>query len=286
MYFQTIPIDVDDIVDTAHVTGSDIATAVAIVVVAVLVAMIVRRLMRKWLLKIDGLPDAAASAVWRSTGYLIVFTGVMLALPWLGFQTQPVLLMMFFVALLVVFAGRPLLESFTAGIILQVRSPFGVGDLIQHGDFVGIVEETNARTTVIITPDGETVAITNAAMLSEPITNLSAEGARRTTVHVGVAYGTDLDTAVHVITRAVEGLGTVLDEPPPAIGVVDYEDSAIRIRVWCWHLPSMMDEFVARDQIIRSIDRSLATAGIVIAFPQRDVWLRKPSSDISCEEQS
>jgi small-conductance mechanosensitive channel len=95
-------------------------------------------------------------------------------------------------------------------------------------------------------------------------------------VNVGVAYGTDLDAALTVVTAAVTDLDLVLDEPQPTIGIISYEDSAIRIQVWCWHLPSMMDEFLARDQIIRSIDRALRDAHIVIAFPQRDVWLREP----------
>ena len=111
-------------------------------------------------------------------------------------------------------------------------------------------------------------------MIRVPITNLSAEGARRTEVNVGVAYGTNLDAAIAVVTEAISGLDRVLDEPAPTIGVFSYEESAIRIQVWCWHLPSMLDEFLARDQIIRSIDKALHEAGIVIAFPQRDVWLR------------
>jgi len=201
---------------------------------------------------------------------------VLIALPYLGFQSQPVLLILLVVAVLIFFASRPLLESFTAGLIIQARGPFGVGDLIQHEDYLGIVKETNGRTTIIVTPEGQTVAIPNISMLKAPITNLTAEGARRTTVNVGVAYGTDLDAALTVVTSAITGLDLVLDDPEPTIGIISYEDSAIRIQVWCWHLPSMMDEFLARDQIIRSIDRALRDAHIVIAFPQRDVWLRQP----------
>jgi small-conductance mechanosensitive channel len=210
------------------------------------------------------------------TGYLIVLIGVLIALPYLGFQSQPVLLILLVVAVLIFFASRPLLESFTAGLIIQARGPFGVGDLIQHEDHLGTVKETNGRTTIIVTPDGQTVAIPNISMLKAPITNLSAEGVRRTTVDVGVAYGTDLDAAIAVVTTAITDLDVVLDDPQPTIGIISYEESAIRIQVWCWHLPSMMDEFLARDQIIRSIDRALRAAHIVIAFPQRDVWLRSP----------
>jgi small-conductance mechanosensitive channel len=279
MYFQTIPVDVSEIVDAKDVTGSDVATAIVIIVVALLIAFATKRLIQKWLSSVDGLPEAARESLSRMTGYLIVLIGVLIALPYLGFQSQPVLLILLVVAVLIFFASRPLLESFTAGLIIQARGPFGVGDLIEHEDYLGIVKETNGRTTIIVTPDGQTVAIPNISMLKAPITNLTAEGARRTTVNVGVAYGTDLDAALTVVTAAVTDLDLVLDDPQPTIGIISYEDSAIRIQVWCWHLPSMMDEFLARDQIIRSIDRALRDAHIVIAFPQRDVWLREPPDD-------
>jgi small-conductance mechanosensitive channel len=276
MYFQTIPIDVNEIVDAESVTGRDAISAMLIIVAALLLAFAATRLTRKWLSSIEGLPEAARDSLSRMTGYLIVLVGVLIALPYLGFQSQPVLLILLVVAVLVFFASRPLLESFTAGLIIQARGPFLVGDLIQHEDHIGIVKETNGRTTIIVSPDGQTVAIPNISMLKAPITNLSAEGARRTTVNVGVAYGTDLDAALAVVRSAITGLDLVLDDPHPTIGIISYDDSAIRIQVWCWHLPSMMDEFLARDQIIRSIDRALRDAHIVIAFPQRDVWLREP----------
>jgi small-conductance mechanosensitive channel len=285
MLFQTVPVDVSDIVNTENVTGVDVLTAVAIILAGILIALGVNRLMRKWLSSVDGLPREAREAIGRLTGYLIVLIAVLIALPYLGFESQPVLLILLVIAVLVFFASRPLLESFTAGLILQARGPFRVGDLISHEGIIGVAQETNGRTTIILTPEGERVAIPNISMIRQPITNLSAEGARRATVNVGVAYGTDLDDAVAIIENAISDLDRVLTDPPPTIGVLEYEDSAIRIQVWCWHLPSMMDEFLARDQIVRSIDKALRSAGIVIAFPQRDVWLRELPTATAEEEE-
>lgn len=286
MLFQTVPVDVSDIVDTDDVTGGDVLTAVAIIAISVIIAIVVKRLMKRWLSSISGLPEAAADALSRTAEYLIVLIGILFALPYLGFDSQPVFLVLLIIAVLVFFASQPLLESFTAGLIIQARGPFLVGDMIQHETFLGVVQETNGRTTVILTPEGELVSIPNISMIRQPIKNLSREGARRATVNVGVAYGSDLDAAVSVVTEAVSALDRVLDDPAPTVGVVEYEDSAIRIQVWCWHLPPVMEEFLARDQIVRSIDRALRDAGIVIAFPQRDVWLRESPNRPSNPEES
>ncbi len=284
MLFQTVP-SIDEIVDVDSVTGWDVVTAIAIVVVAVGVSALVRRYTKKWLTSMKGLPEDVGVTIARVVGYTTVLVGILLALPYLGFDIQPVMILLLGIGLLLFFGGRPLMEDFSAGIILQARTPFGVGDLIRHEELLGVVREIDGRATVLLTPDGETVRITNSAMLRAPIVNLSREGARRSTVDVGVAYGTDLDQAVAILRESVAGLDTVLIDPPPLIGVAAYEDSAILIKVRYWHAPTVTDEIVARDETIRSINRALAQAGIVIAFPQRDVWLRESTTEIRGEEE-
>jgi small-conductance mechanosensitive channel len=273
MLFQTVP-GIDEIIDVDNVTGRDVVAAIVLVIVAAGISALVRRYTKRWLTSMKGVPEAAGAAIARAAGYTVLLIGVLLALPYLGFDTQPVMILLLAVGLLVFFGGRPLMEDFSAGIILQARAPFGVGDLIRHEDHLGVVREIDGRATVLITPDGETVRITNSAMLREPIVNLSREGTRRSTIDVGVAYGTDLDQAVMVLRESVNGLDTVLIDPPPLVGVTAYEDSAILLQVLYWHGPMVTDEIIARDEMIRSINRALAQAGIVIAFPQRDVWLR------------
>lgn len=46
------------------------------------------------------------------------------------------------------------------------------------------------------------------------------------------------------------------------------------------------DEIVARDEVMRSISQAIAQAGIVVAFPRRDVWLRTTRDDPQNEERS
>lgn len=278
MLFQ-IPPGIDEIVDLDNVTGWDIVAAIAIIAAAAGIAALVRRYTTKWLTSIKDLPEAAGAALGRVAGYTVLLAGILLALPYVGFDTQPVMILLVIVGLLLFFGGKPLMENFSAGIVLQARAPFGVGDLIRHGDHRGIVTEIDGRATVLLTPDGETLRITNSAMLREVIVNLSAEGARRSTVDVGVAYGTDLDRAVMVLRDSVDGLDSVLSTPAPLIGVAAYQDSAILLQVRYWHAPMATDEIIARDEVMRAIARALEETGIVIAFPQRDVWLRTTQDD-------
>lgn len=279
MYFQGIPLPVEDIIDVDDVTASDIAWAVLIAIAVVVAAIVSRKILKRWLGTLDGMTQATVGLLTRTLSGLILLTGAVVALPLLGFSAQPLLIVLIFLAVLVFFAGQPLMASYAAGLILQARGPFTVGDIIEHESLIGAVLETNNRTTIIDSPKGERIAIPNVAMLASPIINWTTLGVRRTTVSVGVAYGTDLDLAVDVVTRAVQDLANVKSDPSPVVGVASFDESSVRIQVWCWHLPTYMDEFLARDEIIRSISRALAETGIVIAFPQRDVWLRTSPDD-------
>ena len=131
MLFQTVP-GIDEFVDVNSVTGWDVAAAIAIVAVAVGVSALVRRYTKKSLTSIKGLPEEAAATIARAAGYTALLVGVFLALPYLGIDTQPVMILLLVVGLLLFFGGRPLMENFSAGIILQARAPFGVGRSEKH----------------------------------------------------------------------------------------------------------------------------------------------------------
>lgn len=278
MLFQTTP-PLDEIVDVATVSGWDVVTAIGIVLASILIAMFVRRILKRYLTRIDHLSDPISSMMVRGAGYAVVLGGVLLSLPFLGFKIEPTMLLLLIGAVLLFFAARPLMEDFSAGIVLQSRSPFVIGDLIEHEDHRGTVVDVDGRATVLMTDEGVTVRIQNTKVLASPIVNLSVGQHRRSTVTVGVAYGTDLDRAAQVLTDAVTGLEHVLENPNPRALAARYADSSIDFDVWIWHGPSMIDEAEARDDAVRAINRALKDAGIVIAFPQRDIWLRTEPPD-------
>jgi len=282
MLFQTGS-QLDEIVDVDNVSAVDVGSAVVIVAVAIVVATIVRRLLTKYLTRLDQLSDPVAMALIRGVTYFIVAIGVLLALPLLGFQIEPAMVLVVVGAILVFFAARPLMEDFSASLILQTRAPFVVGDMIRYDDYIGTVIDIDGRATVIETPTGETVRVRNTTILADPIVNMTSIGHRRSVVEVGVAYGTDLDRAVDVLSGVVANAPLALENPKPRIMVSEFDESAITIQIWVWHLPTVMDEVATRDQVIRSVDRTLRQEGIVIAFPQRDVWMRSETLDLEQE---
>lgn len=273
MQFQT-GTQLDEIVDVESVTAVDVGSAIAIIIIAVVVATVVRRIMQKYLKRLNQLSDPVGIAFSRGVFLLIIVLGVLLALPRLGFQIEPAMILVLMAAALFFFAARPLMEDFSASLILQTRTPFVVGDTIRHVGFLGVVEDIDGRSTVIATPSGETVRIRNTTILAEPIINLTASKFRRSEIEVGVAYGTDLDRAAEILLGAVVDLPSIVKDPEPQVLVTEFDDSAITMEIRVWHPSTILDGFVAQDEVIRSVDRVCRREGIVIAFPQRDVWMR------------
>ncbi len=274
MIRQIVTSDLDELVDLDGVTGWDVAIAIAIVIVSVIVARIVRKLVLRWLPEVDGVPEQVSLTLSRMAGYSVIVVGVVYAASWVGVDTGPIFLLILLIAVVAFFSMKPLLENFAAGLILQTRSPFDIGDEILLDGYSGAVVEIDSRTVLIVTPDGVQVRLLNSDVVGGTLVNTTREGMRRTTVPVGVAYGTDLGRARDVLREAVVSVDEVIASPEPEIHLVRFGVSSIDFDLRFWHAPSIADELTTTDAVIESVDVALKTASIVIAFPQRDVWMR------------
>jgi small-conductance mechanosensitive channel len=274
MLRQATSSNLDGLIDLEGVTGWDVAIAIAIVIASVVLARIMRKLVLRWLPEVDGVPEQVSLTLSRIAGYSVIVIGVVYAASWVGVDTGPIFLLFLLIGVVAFFSMKPLLENFAAGLILQTRSPFDIDDEIVLDGYAGTVVEVDSRTVLILTPDGVQIRLLNVDVIGGTLINTTREGSRRTTVAVGVAYGTDLGHAREVLRNAVTSVDSVLTSPPPEIHLVRFGESSINFELRFWHVPSIADELATTDAVIESIDRALKAAAIVISFPQRDVWMR------------
>lgn len=276
-----VPIDVDVLpneFDIQAITTTDLMIAGIAIVTGVVLAYIAKRALRRALSGIDNMPVLAGDVIARIVAYAILTLAVSVALEALGVSFGLIGSVLLLVIVLVVLAARPLLQDLGAGLIIQIRRPFHVGDQVVIEGVEAIVEEVSARTVRTITVDGRRVHFPNRAVLAGVITNLTSEGHRLTTFVVGVAYHTDLDDAVEVIVEAIEAVPTVFADPPPMAFVQEFADSTIEIACRFWHEPEIQSEWVARDAAMRAVKRAFNEQGITIAFPQRVLWPQPTTS--------
>lgn len=258
--------------DLSTITTADAVFALVAFASSVLISQVVKRMLRRILNEVDGMPLLAGDVIARIVSYIILTLGAAMALEALGFTFGLFGSVFLVLIVLVILAAKPLLQDLGAGLIIQLRRPFHVGDQVVINEVEGNIDEVNARTLRVITVDGRRVHLPNRSVLEGAITNLTIEGRRMTTFIVGAAYDTDLELARDVILAALESTPTVLAEPSPEAFVEEFSDSTINIACRFWHEPQIQAEWAARDEAMRAVKRALDDHDITIAFPQRVLW--------------
>lgn len=216
----------------------------------------------------------------RVVSYTFVLFGSIYALETLGVAIGPLLGALGIVGFALAFALRDIVENFLAGFILQVGRPFKANDEIATGEFEGIVTAVEARTITIRTPDGETVRVPSAEVIKAPIINHTEIGYRRSTVEVGVAYGTDLGRACAIAVAAVGDVESVRDQPEPEALLFQFGDSGIDLAVRFWHGATITQKWQAMNDVVLAVDAAFEANDVTIPFPQRTVHLPAPHTEV------
>ncbi len=177
------------------------------------------------------------------------------------------------IAIGVGFGAQNIINNFISGWILMWERPIRIGDFLEVDNARGSVEAINTRSTRIRRIDGVHMLIPNSKLLENTVINWTLiDRLTRTSVKVGVAYGSPCKKVAELIEQAVTVQENILAEPKPVVIFEDFGDNALVFEVYFW-----VNATVERDlRQIRSavrfeIDDLFNQAGIVIAFPQRDV---------------
>lgn len=167
------------------------------------------------------------------------------------------------------FAFKDVLQNLFAGFLILLYRPFHIGDQIRVNDYEGTVEDINVRATKIKTYDGERVVIPNSDLYLNAVLVRTAFPSRRTKITIGIGYGEDVEKARRVMMRVLKNTDGVLDEPAPAVDVVELGDSSVNMRVLFWSKSVQTNVRQTSNLVVTGIKKALDAEGIEIPFPQR-----------------
>lgn len=173
------------------------------------------------------------------------------------------------------FGAQNLFNNFISGLIITFEQPMRIGDLIEVGDHLGNVKHVGARCTLIRRTDGIDVLVPNSYLLENALVNWTlSDQLMRTSVTVGIAYGSPTQAAAKLIRQAVEEQQDVLKDQEIIVIFDEFGDNALNFEVFFWTTTEReMLLRKLRSDIRYRIDDLFREAQIVIAFPQRDVHL-------------
>ena len=173
------------------------------------------------------------------------------------------------------FGAQNIINNFISGWILMWERPIRIGDFLEVDGVKGNVEAINTRSTRIRRTDGVHMMIPNSKLLENTVVNWTlVDNKSRTTVNVGVAYGSPCRLVAKLIEQAVGEQEGVLKEPVPVVIFDDFGDNALMFVVYFWMNASVEGNLrMTRSNIRYRIDELFAENNICIAFPQRDIHI-------------
>jgi potassium efflux system protein len=173
------------------------------------------------------------------------------------------------------FGAQNLINNFISGFIIMAERPIRLGDLIEiEGNFAR-VEDIGPRCTRIRTGDNIHILVPNSSFLEKNIVNWTLSDQKvRAHVTVGVAYGSPVREVERLLVRAAKENEKVLQDPEPLVLFRDFGENALIFSLYFWvSMETLLERLLLESDIRFRIDELFRDAGIVIAFPQRDVHL-------------
>jgi small-conductance mechanosensitive channel len=179
-------------------------------------------------------------------------------------------------------AAQDTLSNLFAGVAILADRPYEIGDfIILDGGERGEVTKIGLRSTRLLTRDDVEVSIPNGVMGASKIVNEAGGPPRRYRIRtaVGVAYGTDIDEVVTVLTDIAEGHPKTLEDPEPRARFRTFGESSLDFELLCW-IQQPADRGLVLHELNSEIYRQFAAHEIKIPFPQRDLHIKEfPSSE-------
>ncbi len=211
----------------------------------------------------------------RLIHYALVLMGFFMALSALGFELKNITIIGGALGVGIGFGMQAIVNNFVSGLILLFERPIKVGDVIQLSDGQqGRVTDLGLRATTIQTFDRSEVVVPNGDLIANQVTNWTLQDRiMRLIVPVGVAYGSDVEKVMRILSEVAADNDKVLKDPAPMALFLNFGDSSLdfQLRVW---IGDFLNRRIIQSTLNREIDRRFRAEGIEIPFPQRDLHLR------------
>jgi len=165
------------------------------------------------------------------------------------------------------FAFRDIIENYLAGVLLSLRQPFRVNDLVSIADHEGRVVRLTAREVVLLTFDGNHVRLPNATVFKNVLVNYTLNAQRLFYFDVGVGSEEDLTEVQRVGIDTLDAMNGVLAEPPPFARVRELADSSVVVRLHGWVDQNEADFHKVESEALRLVKQAFEEADVEMPEP-------------------
>ena len=266
------------VIDKQAVTVKKFLGALAFLIIGILLTRIILHYILYPLLGKTLWRQTKPEILQKTVSYLAYFVVFLITLGKLRIPLQSFATLGGGIAIGLGFAAQTVIKNFISGYILLGEKPIDIGDLVEVGGILGNVRDIGARSTLLRTGENKDILVPNSYFLENNITNWTRKDRRiRAQVTVGVIYGSPVDQVKELLLQAADACDQILKNPEPFVLFNDFGDNALIFDVYFWiEVVGVMGRRIIQSTLRFKIDELFRAAGIVIAFPQRDVHLDAP----------
>ncbi len=167
------------------------------------------------------------------------------------------------------FAFKDIGENFLAGIILALKRPFEIGDIIEVDGYKGNVEDLDLRVTHLRNFEGKDIYIPNSSIINNTLVNYTKDGNLRVNFMIGIAPECNIHKTRSLIIEYLTQNKQILQTPNPNVIVQELGEFTTDLQVLFWvdilankKLPDSYLGHNIRSKIITDIKEILDTNNI------------------------
>ena len=248
----------------------NIITGILVIIVFIILGQLFytvlgKRIQRKWK------DTIISNFVSEATKWSFYMFGIIIALNIVGFGGIAGSLMAGagISAIIFGFAFKDIGENFLAGIILALKRPFEIGDIIEVEGYKGSVKALDLRVTHLRNVEGKDIYIPNSSIIKNTLINYTKDGNLRVSFMIGIAPESNISQTRSLIIDYLEQNKQILKTPLPNIIVQELGEFTTDLQVLFWvdilankKLPDSYLGHNIRSKIITDIKEILDTNNI------------------------
>jgi small-conductance mechanosensitive channel len=271
---DTLVVDGQSVTTSRGVTVGKSVGAVALYLVGFVVSLLLARRISSRAVA-AGLDARTVRTVRR---WVLTLIAILLLLLTLNVVRIPITVFAFLggaLAIGVGFGMQTMFKNFISGMILLMERSVQIGDIIEVEGTSGTVTAVDLRSSTMLGSDGTETIVPNSVLLENKVTNWTHSDRRvRRLVKVGVAYGSPAREVAELLEDCAKRHGLVLADPKPQVNFEDFGADALQFALYVWlELTPKVSATDVLSDLRFMIEKRLRDAGILMAYPQRDVHL-------------
>jgi small-conductance mechanosensitive channel len=223
--------------------------------------------------------SAGVYAFSRVARYFVWVLATVIGLSWLGFDLTSLAILGGAVGVGLGIGLQGFFGNLFAGVVILFERSVKVGDFVDlQSGVMGRVSEISMRYTRITTNDSVDMFVPNSELTSGRVINWSyGNHIRRIHVPFGVAYGSDKELVREAGIAAAKTVeGTIFDAGRiPEVWLTGFGDSSLDFELVVWvSRELLLSPSRTQAKYLWALETELATRGLQIPFPQRDIHIK------------